>query len=115
LVLAGLWARTVTIKVKYADFSIRTRRATLADAVQDTDAIHRAAVELLARMPLESRRVRLTGVSVSGIHQGPPAPELFPDAGAEKRRRLEQVATRIADRYGNESAITRATLIGKRR
>jgi DNA polymerase-4 len=115
LVRAGLWAKTVVIKIKYADFSLRTRRATLADAVQDTDAIHRAAVELLARVPLEGRRVRLTGVSVSGIRPGEPAPELFPDAGAEKRRRLEEVATRIADRYGDENAITRATLIGKRR
>jgi DNA polymerase-4 len=115
LVRAGLWAKTVAIKIKYADFSLRTRSTTLADAVQDTDAIHRAAVDLLARVPLEGRRVRLTGVSVSGIRLGEPAPELFPDPRAEKRRRLEEVATRIADRYRDEGAITRATLIGKRR
>ena len=43
---AGLSARTVTVKIKYADFTLRTRRATLPEPVQDTDAIHRAAVEL---------------------------------------------------------------------
>ncbi len=115
LVRAGLSARTVTVKIKYADFSLRTRRTTLPEPVQDTDAIHRAAVEVLARIPLEGRRVRLTGVSVSGIHDGPPPPVLFHDENAEKRRRVEEVAKRIADRFGDEGAVTRATLLGKPR
>jgi DNA polymerase-4 len=113
LVRAGLSARTIAVKVKYADFTIRTRRATLPESVQDTDAIHRAAVELLSRVPLEGRRVRLTGVSVGGIVEGPPAPTLFPDAQAEKRRKVEAIAAKIADRFGDEHAVTRATLIGK--
>jgi DNA polymerase-4 len=113
LVRARLSARTVAVKVKYADFTIRSRRATLPEPVQDTDAIHRAAVELLARVPLEGRRVRLTGVSVSGITEGSPAPTLFRDERGEKRRRVEEVAARIADRFGDEGAVTRATLLGK--
>ena len=113
LIRAHLSAHTVTVKVKYDDFTLRTRRATLPEPVQDTDAIHRAAVDLLARVPLEGRRVRLTGVSVSGIAEGSPAPTLFRDERAEKRRRVEEVAARIADRYGDEGAVTRATLLGK--
>jgi len=113
LIRAHLSAHTVTVKVKYADFTLRTRRATLPEPVQDTDAIHRAAVELLTRVPLEGRRVRLTGVSVSGIAEGSPAPTLFRDERAEKRRRVEEVAARIADRFGDEGAVTRATLLGK--
>jgi DNA polymerase-4 len=115
LVRAGLSARTVAVKIKYADFSLRTRRTTLPEPVQDTDAIHRAAVEALSRIPLQGRRVRLTGVSVSGIHEGPPPPALFRDEDAEKRRRVEEVAMRIADRFGDEGAVTRATLLGKPR
>jgi DNA polymerase-4 len=115
LMRAGLSARTVVVKIKYADFSLRTRRTTLPEPVQDTDAIHRAAVEMLARIPLQGRRVRLTGVSVSGIHDGPPPPALFRDENAEKRRRVEEVAKRIADRFGDEGAVTRATLLGKPR
>ncbi|HTQ46667.1 MAG TPA: DNA polymerase IV [Polyangiaceae bacterium] len=115
LVRAGLSARTVVVKIKYADFSLRTRRTTLSEPVQDTDAIHRAAVEMLDRIPLQGRRVRLTGVSVSGIHDGPPPPALFRDESAEKRRRVEEVAKRIADRFGDEGAVTRATLLGKPR
>jgi DNA polymerase-4 len=113
LVRAELRAQTVVVKVKYADFTLRTRRATLPEPVQDTGAIHGAAVDLVARVPLEGRRVRLTGVSVSGIVDGPPAPALFPDAQAEKRRRVEAIAAKIADRFGDEHAVTRATLLGK--
>ncbi len=113
LVRAGLSARTVTVKVKYADFTLRTRRATLPEPVQDTDSIHRAAVELLARVPLEGRRVRLTGVSAGGMVEGGPPPTLFPDAQAEKRRRVEAVAAKIAERFGDEHAVTRAALLGK--
>jgi DNA polymerase-4 len=115
LVRAELHARTVTVKIKYADFSIRSRSLTLPDAVQDTDAIHRAALECLGRVPLQGRRVRLTGVSVSGIESGPPEPKLFEDAAAERRRALEQVTARIADRYSDEGAVTRASLVRRPR
>jgi DNA polymerase-4 len=114
LVRADLWASTVTVKVKYSDFTLRTRQMTLPAPVQDTDAIHRAAVELLGRVPLEARRVRLTGVSAGGITEGRPAPSLFPDECAEKRRRVEEVAARIAERYGDERTVTRATLLDKK-
>jgi DNA polymerase-4 len=110
LVRSGLSARTVALKVKYSDFTLRTRRATLDEAVSDTDSIHRAAVELLARMPLEGRRVRLTGVSVSGIVDGEPPPTLFPDARAAKRLEVERVSSRIAERFG-DAHITRAALV----
>src|SRR5205823_2547342 len=96
------------------DFTLRTRGATLPEPVQDTDAIHRAAVELLARVPLDARRVRLTGVSVGGISENRPAPSLFPDEHAEKRRRVEEVTARIAERFGDEGAVTRATLLDRR-
>ena len=114
LVREGLSARTVAIKVKYADFTVCTRRSTLPEPIQDTDGIHRAALDLLARVPLDARQVRLTGVSVSGLEAGSPRPTLFPDALAEKRRRLERVAVTIADRFGDERAVTRAALIGRR-
>ena len=111
LTRADLRARTIVVKVKYADFSLRSRSLTLPEAVQDTDAIHQAALECLARLPLQQHRVRLTGVSVSGIESGPAAPTLFRDAAADRRRALERVTARIADRFGDEGAVTRASLV----
>jgi DNA polymerase IV len=114
LVRAGLSARSVTVKIKYHDFTLRTRSTTLADPASDTTTLHAAALECLARVPLEGRRVRLTGVSVSGLVEGNPDPSLFPDVSADKRRALEALTTRIADRFGDERAVTRATLLGRR-
>jgi DNA polymerase-4 len=111
LMRAGASAHTVTIKVKYSDFTVRSRRITLDEPLQDTDAIYRAAVDLLARMPILDRRVRLTGVSVSGMVAGPPPRTLLPDARAEKHRKVEAVATQIAERFKNEGAVTRASLL----
>jgi DNA polymerase-4 len=111
LIRSGLSARTVVVKIKYSDFKIRTRSATLPEAVQDTDAIYRTAVALLAHVPLQSRRVRLTGVSVSGIEPGGPALALLPDAEAERRRRVEEIAAKISQRFGDERTVTRATLL----
>jgi hypothetical protein len=54
-------------------------------------------------------------VSVSGIESGPAAPTLFRDAAAEKRRALEEVTTRIADRFHDEGAVTRASLVRRPR
>ena len=115
LVHSGQFARTVVIKIKYADFTLRTRRLTLPEPIQDTDGIYQAARQLLSRMPVDRRRVRLTGVSVQGIMDGDAAPTLFPDAQGKKLRELERVAARIADRFGDDAAVTRATLIEKTR
>jgi hypothetical protein len=53
----------------------------------------------------------LTGVSVSGLTGGAPESTLFPDLRAQKRQRIEVVASRIAERFGDERAVTRATLL----
>ncbi len=113
LVRADASARTVIIKIKYADFTLCTRRLTLPDPVRDTDSIHAAAMRLLARVPLEGRTVRLTGVSVSGIADGPPPRTLLPDLQSEKRRKLEEVSARIGQRFDDDAVMTRATLLDK--
>jgi DNA polymerase-4 len=115
LVRNGLSARTVVVKVKYSDFKTRTRRATLPEPVQDTDAIYTAAAGLLDRVPLASRRVRLTGVSVSGLEPGGPPLTLIPDPRSDKRRRVEELSVRIAARFGDEHVVTRATLLETKR
>jgi DNA polymerase-4 len=115
LVAGNVSARTVVVKVKYSDFAVRTRAVTLAEPVQDTDAIHAAAVRLIERIPLEGRRVRLTGVSVRGMTPGPPPPTLVADPAAERRRAIEGVTAQIVNRYRDARAVQRATLLDKTR
>lgn len=65
-------ARTVSIKVRYADYSTVTRARTLAAPTQDGLAIAQVALELLRRTEAFSRRARLLGVSTSGFDRGEP-------------------------------------------
>jgi DNA polymerase IV len=64
----GQTARTVTTKLRYADFSIRSRSTSLAVGIDDADEIGRLACRLLDR-GLRDRpgALRLVGVGVSGL------------------------------------------------
>jgi DNA polymerase-4 len=65
---SGLSGRTVTAKLRYGDFSIRTRSTTLGAAVDEADVIGTVACGLLDR-GLRDRpgALRLVGVGVSGL------------------------------------------------
>ena len=65
---SGLSGRTVTAKLRYTDFSIRTRSTTLPAAVDDAGVIGDVACGLLDR-GLRDRpgALRLVGVGVSGL------------------------------------------------
>jgi DNA polymerase-4 len=64
----GQTARTVTAKLRYADFSIRSRSTSLQVGIDDPDEIGRLACRLLDR-GLRDRpgALRLVGVGVSGL------------------------------------------------
>jgi DNA polymerase-4 len=66
-----LTARTVTIKVRYADFTTITRSHTLSVPTADADVIASWAVELMARTEAGRRPVRLLGVRVQGLVEQP--------------------------------------------
>jgi DNA polymerase-4 len=106
-----LLGRVVVVKVKYADFSIQSRRTTVVDAVGDTDTIFGIVRALLGRFDL-SRPIRLTGVSVGDLRAEATAATLFGEPQGARRRRLEQVSAKIADRFGARG-IRRAALLEK--
>jgi DNA polymerase IV len=62
-----LEARTVTIKVRYADFTTVTRSHTLSRATSDADVIASWAKDLVERTDAGKRPVRLLGVRVQGL------------------------------------------------
>ena len=69
LVRRELYARTVTIKVRYNDFTTITRSHSEAPT-RDDDNIRRRAVALLDRTEAGQRPVRLLGVSVHNLSDG---------------------------------------------
>ncbi len=109
LVDKGLWARVVTLKIKYRDHQIRTRQTRLPRAVSDTDSIFQTASDLLDRFEHLESGVRLTGVSVS-VFSDSPDEELFPDVDRARRERLAATTQALRERFGT-TGLTRASLL----
>jgi DNA polymerase-4 len=107
---AGLTAGAIVVKLKYADFTLLTRRKTLREPASDTTTLHDTSLELLERFPLDGARIRLTGVSAQDIGAGAVQPTLFPDRAAERRRGLESILLDAKGRFGGQP-ITFATLL----
>jgi len=74
----GLFAKTVTIKVRYGDFTTITRSDTRLPATSDAGSLARRAVALLDRTEAGARPVRLLGVSLHGLSDDPQPPAQKP-------------------------------------
>lgn len=59
----GFKGRTVTLKIKYADFKNITRSKTYLEPVTDHDTLFKAGLELLENVDIEPK-VRLVGLSI---------------------------------------------------
>jgi len=107
---AGLLARTAVLKVKLANFEVVSRSQKLEAPTADAQVLHRAALAMLQRIPLD-RKVRLTGVA--GIDLVPAGQggqlSLFASPEARRRAALHRSLDAIAERFGDD-AVTLATL-----
>jgi DNA polymerase-4 len=110
LLRAGLVSRSITLKMKYADFRLRTRSAKLPRAIADAASIHRTVKALLDRLP--PGPVRLLGISAADLAPAPAheAPALFADMDADRLRRLEGVVLAVGDRFGAHGLVRAALL-----
>ncbi len=108
----GVRARTVTVKVRDATFTTRTRSRTLAVPTSQSAELYPAAVELLATAWTPPTPVRLLGVGGSGLVAGDAGRQLDL-LGGVRWEAAEQVADRVRDQFG-EGALTRGALLGGR-
>jgi DNA polymerase-4 len=67
----NFYGRTVTVKVKYADFRIITRSKTLPCKITGFDLFWKTAREIMKQVDLSTRPVRLLGVGVSNATDEP--------------------------------------------
>jgi DNA polymerase-4 len=63
---AGFQGRTVTLKIKYSDFSVATRSRSIAAPVGEREALEAISLDLLRGVLPVPKPVRLLGVSLSG-------------------------------------------------
>jgi len=107
--------RTVSLKVKYADFTQITRAVTLPEPVDDSGEIYAAACRLLEKTGVGKRPVRLIGVSLSQLSSPEKETQLrLFGQGREslKRQELNTALDSICDKFG-EKSIRPATLVSK--
>jgi DNA polymerase-4 len=64
---SGTTGRTITLKVKFADFHQITRSKTLQHYIRDFETLHKEVSEIRKTLDLEGKRIRLLGVTVSNL------------------------------------------------
>ncbi|HXO44438.1 MAG TPA: DNA polymerase IV [Candidatus Cybelea sp.] len=96
----GLYARTVTLTVRFADFTTITRSQTLAEP-SDLDAVFLKAIrELFARSWDGSSMLRLVGVALTSFSAGSGQLDLLDPSRREKLERLARTTDRLRDKFG---------------
>ena len=97
---AGLHARTVTLTLRFADFTTITRNQTLAEP-SDLDAVFLKAIgDLFSRAWNGSAVLRLVGVALSSFSAGSGQLDLLDPGRREKLERLARATDRLRDRFG---------------
>ncbi|MGZ9163519.1 MAG: DNA polymerase IV [Candidatus Deferrimicrobiaceae bacterium] len=127
----GFRGRTVTLKVKYHNFTQVTRAATMPFPTDDGATIYRTVLPLLKKTEAGRRPVRLLGISVShfGEKRSPreewgqiplfgkrpelrsPSSRETPERDPARTAKLNEAVDRIREKYG-EKGIRPGTLAG---
>jgi len=111
---AGALSRTVSIKVRFHDFTTLTRSRTLRVSTDVGQEIFEVASQLYDALGLDRARIRLVGVRAEGLVPTAEAPvQLLLGAREHGRRDAEQAADRAARRFGT-GAVRPATLLDPR-
>jgi DNA polymerase-4 len=105
---------TVTVKVRYPDFTTVTRSLTLPFSTDQAIEIYQTALKLLHKTEALQKKARLLGLGMSNLlHQDDPEQFVLFDSRRKQVERSTQAMDRIWDKFGPE-AIKRATLIEKK-
>lgn len=109
---ASVAGRSVTLRVRFSDFTTITRSRTLPEATDVTVEIHRVATALFRALGLQRARIRLVGVRVEGLM---PREQVHRQMVLGERERGWADAERAVDlatrRFGS-SAVRPARLVG---
>jgi DNA polymerase-4 len=105
--------RTVTLRMRFDDFSRATRSHTMWEATADTQTILAIAQGLLAsaRPMIERQGITLIGLTLSGLGDDR-AIQLALPLDRPRAETVDDALDRVRERFGS-TAITRAVLLGR--
>jgi len=98
---AGLATRTITLKLRYEDFTTISRSHTVDGPIAGARDLYREALELLAQVEVAGP-VRLLGLGGSTL-TGSEQPRQLGIEASDSWDRVEEAVADVRDRYGDEA------------
>ncbi|MBI3458535.1 MAG: DNA polymerase IV [Candidatus Rokubacteria bacterium] len=105
----GLCGRTVTLKLRFADFRTVTRRETSTAPTADGGEIFRRAWSAFTRLP-RPQPIRLIGLSVAGLNRDTAPRQLSLFGRTVRVEQVGRLADELRARFG-PNAVRRASLL----
>ena len=98
----GYYAKTISIKVRFADFSTISRSKTLPLPIDSTHDIYEIAKTLYLALNLDRARLRLVGISLDNLSEAAPE-QLLLGAREKGWREADSAIDRAKLRFGGSS------------
>ncbi|APX00694.1 DNA polymerase IV [Arthrobacter sp. QXT-31] len=103
---SGMVARTVALKLRYADFSTVTRSRTVHTPLDSAQLIYGVAVQLLESLGSRPLTVRLVGVRAEQLETAAQTSlQLSLDRREDNWRAAEQALDKVAEKFGSKSVL----------
>src|SRR6478752_5607628 len=103
---SGTVARTVALKLRYADFSTITRSRTVSTPIDSAQLLYAVALQLLESVGTRAMAVRLVGVRAEQLEEAARTSlQLSIDRRDDNWRVAEQVLDQVALKFGDKSVL----------
>lgn len=109
----GFYTRTITLKLRYANFQTLTRALTLEEPTNLDAVIYETAYALFNRHWQRPRPVRLLGIALSTLTPVPEQLSLLDAARRERLERLARATDAVRNRFGFTAVQTAKSLLRK--
>jgi len=107
----GYRGKVITLKLRFSDFKMISRRMTLKEYTYGIFDMHSCAVSLLKAVDLNRKKIRLIGISVSGLKQTS-EPDSLLSGDRSRDENLTEAINIISNKFG-ENKVTLAKIIEK--
>ncbi|MDT0170105.1 DNA polymerase IV [Pseudarthrobacter sp. BRE9] len=103
---SGMVARTVALKLRFADFSTITRSRTVQTPVDSAQLVYAVALQLLESLGTRAMAVRLVGVRAEQLEEAARTSlQLSIDRREENWRAAEQALDEVTRKFGSKSVL----------
>lgn len=96
-----LQGKTVSIKLRWEDFTTLSRQTTLAQPIDQDREIFDTAMQIFERVWTHNRPIRLIGVGISGFDAPAKQLSLWESAESKQNQQLQSTLDDLRDRFGD--------------